>query len=316
MNIVATAGRDDLARVFLVEFEGGKIVECVESVQPPRPREEKWVLMVSTLFGCPVRCQICDAGGSYAGRLTAEQIHEQIDFLVRRRYPEGRIPCRQFKIQLARMGEPVLNPAVLEVLRDLPGRYQAPGLMPSLSTIAPAGREAFFEELLEIKNRFYSGGRFQMQFSLHTTSIEVRRRLIPFPTWDFRQMAAYGERFAGPGDRRVTLNFALAEGVPLDPAVLRSWFDPASFMVKLTPVNPTCQARESGLASVLDPACAAPPPVAAELAGLGYEVVVSPGEQEESRIGSNCGQYLRRFQAAGRPVPDGYTYPLGGPVAL
>ena len=67
------------------------------------------------------------------------------------------------------MGEPAFNPAVLELLRELPSRYQAPGLMPSLSTIAPGGVDGFFEALLEIKNELYPGGKFQFQFSLHTS---------------------------------------------------------------------------------------------------------------------------------------------------
>ena len=62
MKVVASAGNQDIAMVYVVEFPGG-LVECVEAIQPPRTREEKWVLMISTLFGCPVACQMCDAGG-------------------------------------------------------------------------------------------------------------------------------------------------------------------------------------------------------------------------------------------------------------
>ena len=50
MKVVASAGHHDVAMVYVVEFPGG-LVECVEAVQPPRPRDEKWVLMISTLFG-------------------------------------------------------------------------------------------------------------------------------------------------------------------------------------------------------------------------------------------------------------------------
>jgi len=69
MKIVASAGNPEIAMVYVVEFEGG-LVECVEAIQPPRTREEKWVLMISTLFGCPISCQMCDAGGHYRGKLT------------------------------------------------------------------------------------------------------------------------------------------------------------------------------------------------------------------------------------------------------
>jgi len=53
MKIVASAGHPEVAMVYVVEFPKG-LVECVEAVQPPRSREEKWVLMISTLFGCPI----------------------------------------------------------------------------------------------------------------------------------------------------------------------------------------------------------------------------------------------------------------------
>ena len=67
-----------------------------------------------------------------------------------------------------------------------------------------------------------------MQFSIHSTcSAARRRRVIPARTWSFAEMAAWGERFHRPGDRRITLNFALAESNPLDPQVLLQHFQPA-----------------------------------------------------------------------------------------
>ena len=135
------AGNEDIAMVYIVETDSGHLVECVESVQPPLPREKKWVLLVSTMFGCPIGCLMCDAGGYYHGKPTKDEIFSQIDFLVDKRFPDRKIPCEQFKIQFARMGEPSLNLQVLDVLQELPERYQAPGLMPSISTVAPAGTE-------------------------------------------------------------------------------------------------------------------------------------------------------------------------------
>ena len=154
MKVRAWTGSDEVARVYIAEAEGGRHVEFVESVEPPLPREEKWVLIVSTLFGCPGGCRFCDAGGSYDGKLSADEILFQTDYMIDRRYPDRRVPAKKFKVQLARMGEPTLNDAVLEVLEILPSRYDAPGLMPALSTIAPVGREAFFERLLDISRDF------------------------------------------------------------------------------------------------------------------------------------------------------------------
>ena len=311
MKVVASTGREDIALVYIVELESGRLVECVESVQPPIPRDEKWVLLVSTMFGCPIGCAMCDAGGFYQGKPSAEEIFSQIDYLVHQRFPDGTIPCKQFKIQFARMGEPALNPAVLEVLAGLPRRYHAPGLMPSISTVAPASCAGFFERLLEIKQELYPGGHFQFQFSLHTTDTALRDELIPVRKWSFAEMAAYGERFFAPGDRKLTLNFALARGNPLQAGVLLEHFSPEKFLVKITPVNPTYRASENNLASHIDPLSPdAGDEILADLRRAGYEVILSIGALEENQVGSNCGQYLRTHLEACKKLEVGYTYPV------
>jgi 23S rRNA (adenine2503-C2)-methyltransferase len=311
MNVIAEAGRDDIAMVYVGEFEDGKLVEFVEAVQPPVPREEKWVLMVSTLYGCPVGCSMCDAGGYYHGKVTTDDLFAQIDFLVRKRYLDGVIPSQQFKIQFARMGEPAFNPGVIEVLEELPKRYQAPGFMPSISTIAPHGTDAFFERLLAVKEQLYSGGNFQFQFSIHTTDEALRERIIPVKKWDFARMAAYGERFYQPGDRKITLNFALAEENPVDPQVLLHYFNPEKFLIKITPLNPTYRAQEHGLSSYIDPHHQGEDyPLVEALRAVGYRVIVSIGEVEENYIGSNCGQYVRRHLEKVVGIKGGYTYPI------
>lgn len=311
MKIVATAGTEEIAQVYVAEFAGGKRVEFCESVQPPFPRRKKWVLIVSTLFGCPVGCLMCDAGQTYEGRLSAEQILAQIDFLVNGRYSDGVIDVEKFKIQFARMGEPAFNTAVLDVLEALRNRYRAPGLIPSLSTIAPARREPFFERLLEIKKSHYAAGAFQFQFSVHSTDDAWRDRLAPVRKWSFSEMAAYGERFFETGDRKITLNFALAREAPVEPSILTRFFDPGRFLIKITPLNPTYKASEQGLSSYLAP-CAqgADDAVVEGLRREGYDVIVSIGEVEENRIGSNCGQYVLEHLKGRASIPDGYTYGL------
>lgn len=309
MKVFAVAGCEDIANVYMAEFAPGKAIEFVESVQPPIPRDQKWILMVSTLFGCPVGCQICDAGGSYKGKLTKEEILAQIDYLVNLRYPDSIIPAEKFKIQFARMGEPALNPAVLEVLEELPGRYHAPGLMPSLSTIAPHGAARFFERLVDIKDRLYSGGSFQFQFSIHTTDEKLRDQLVPVKKWSFAKMAEYGRVFRKEGDRKITLNFALAAGNPLDPETLLRYFDPDEYLIKITPVNPTYQVYKHGLASAIDPYRPEDDHgIVEKLAGHGYEVILSIGAVEENLIGSNCGQYVLNYLEGRVALEGGYTY--------
>ncbi len=309
IKVHASAGNEEIAMVYIVETSSGNLVECVESVQPPLPREKKWVLLVSTMFGCPIGCLMCDAGGYYHGKPSRDEILEQVDFLVDKRFAGRDIPCEQFKIQVARMGEPSLNMQVIEVLEELPRRYHAPGLMPSISTVAPAGSNHFFDRLLDIKQAYYPNGCFQFQVSLHTTDLELRDRFIPVKKWSFEQIGAYGERFYQPGDRKITLNFALAQGMPVNPEVLLRFFDPDKFLVKITPLNPTYRARENELVSYIDPLSSVQKyEIVQALQDAGYHVILSIGQLEENNIGSNCGQYLRRHLSSGEPMEDGYTY--------
>ncbi len=309
MKVFATTGKADLAIVYMADMGDGRLVEFVEALQPPYSRDERWILMVSTLYGCPVKCLFCDAGGQYHGKLSAGEILAQIDFMVQNRYPDGCIPADKFKIQFARMGEPALNPSVLEVLALLPDRYRAPGLIPSISTIAPHGTRDFFNRLLEIKNNLYPHGRFQFQYSIHTTDEALRDELIPVKKWDFAQMAAYGERFYRAGDRRITLNFALVSHAPVDTQLLLHYFDQQRYLIKITPVNPTLRATRNGLASYIDPyRPESGSDLAYRLKEAGYDVILSIGEAEENRIGSNCGQYVLNVLEGRESVPDGYTY--------
>jgi 23S rRNA (adenine2503-C2)-methyltransferase len=210
------------------------------------------------------------------------------------------------------MGEPAMNPAVLEVLRSIHERYDLAGFVPSVSTVAPRGCEAFFEELLAVKRARYEE-RFQLQFSIHTTDASERDRLIPVPKWDFTEIAAYGERFRSGGGKKISLNFALARETPVDPRALLEAFDPEAFLIKVTPLNPTYRASANRLTSYIDPAEAtARYAVVDELRRAGYEVIVSIGEAEENRIGSNCGQFVLRHldrdaEASAAPAA-GYEY--------
>ena len=308
MKILAEYGRDELAKVYVAQMREhtqlGKthhryLVEFVESMQPPFPREKKWVLIVSSMFGCPIQCKMCDAGGDFSGCLTAEEILAQIDYMVRQRFPGGTPGTLKFKIQFARMGEPSLNPAVLEALEQLPIRYDTLGLHISVSSIAPrtAAARRFFEKLLLVKNKHYPQGRFQLQFSIHTTDEQKRDELIPVQKWSFDEIALYGRRFSlsHRGDRKVTLNFAPIVGYPIDVDRMYHYFNPDVFLIKLTPVNPTFRSQETSLISAVNPY---DPSSFDDLIKLfrnkGYEVILSIGVLEENLIGSNCGQFIQR----------------------
>jgi 23S rRNA (adenine2503-C2)-methyltransferase len=318
LKVIAEYGRDDLAKVYVADMRdhagsgnGSHMIEFVESLQPPNPREKKWVMIVSSMYGCPVKCKMCDAGGNYSGRMTADEILSQIDYMVRRRYPDGVVPSAKFKVQFARMGEPALNPAVLDAMERLPGAFDAPGLYVSISTIGPGNAVArdFLDRLIEVKDTHYPNGRFQLQFSIHTTDEGKRDELIPTRKLSFAEISAYADRFvdASGGDKKVTLNFAPTVGYPIDVDVVRRHFDPGTFVIKLTPLNPTVRSGEESLQSVIDPHTDHTSQEVVDMfRGAGYDVILSIGELEENRIGSNCGQFIQRALDAQKRPRESY----------
>ncbi len=295
MKVVYEGGDWNIAKVYAAYLRGNPryVVEFVDSLSGSPSLNEKWVLIVSSQFGCPVGCLFCDASVFYRGNLTAEEMLAQVDFMVRRRYPDGTVPARKFKVQFARMGEPALNDAVIDAILEIPRRYRAPGYMPCVSTVAPAGRDEWFERLLHINHTVFRGA-FQLQFSVHSTSERERDRLVPIRKWGLEEIAEYGERFYA-GGRKVTLNFAISPRTEVDSRIISEHFDPRVFALKFTPVNPTERAERHGMVNVFTEREANRYHFLKDLREMGYDVIVSIGELVENEIGSNCGQLVMRL---------------------
>jgi len=301
MNILSHTGNDDLAKVFTASYgeDTGKLVEFVDARDPALSRDEKWVIIVSTQFGCPIACRMCDSGGGFKGNLSSDQIVAQIDHVIAERQNDRTIRSKKFKIQFARMGEPALNPSVLDVLRVLPRRYNASGLIPCIATTMPKGTDRWFEDLIAIKQTVYPDHLFQLQISINSTDEGAREWLMPYPKWSFHKMAEYGDHFiCSETDRKIALNFAWTRDVPIEPEVIARLFNPRSFCIKITPLNPTITANKSELASAFDPDT---PNKAKDLCNefhrLGYETILSIGDIKENEIGSNCGMSIKKLSA-------------------
>ena len=294
MEVIHASGREELARVFVARFRNDDryLAEFVDSLSGSPSRDQKWVAILSTQFGCPVGCGFCDAGDHFHGNLSRDEILAQLDHLVDLHFPDRVVPAKKFKVQFARMGEPALNPEVIDAVDELGTRYDAAGLMICISTVAPEASGRFFERLLQLKRSRYDEA-FQLQFSIHSTDEGLRDRLVPCRKWGLDRISEYGTRFHGGNGRKVTLNFALSPGAPLDAGVIEDHFDPAHFIVKLTPVNPTENARRLGLENPLSPDFErGTHPAVNRLRGSGFEVVISVGDKGENALGSNCGQVL------------------------
>lgn len=311
MKIISKTGYPKFATVYVAKMRNDPkaLIEFVDACDPRYPKKEKWVIIVSTQIGCPVKCVMCDSGTFFLGNLTKDEIFAQIDFIfsTSSKNKINRYDHPKLKIQFARMGEPSLNPAVLEVLRELGPRYRVQGLMPCIATVAPYSAQKWLEELKELKDELYSNGKFQMQFSINSTHEDERDKIMPIKKLSLQEISKYGEKFYKDGDRKVTLNFALAINSVISPEKIAETFDPKKFIIKITPVNPTDKAEMNYIKTVISPETPENADhIAKQLKLFGFETIISIGAKEEIAIGSNCGQSVRK-------ILNGLKFPLTAP---
>jgi len=301
-EIVEKKGSEEVAVVYLLRSarEKGVFIECVESLDPPKPPEEKWVMTLSSQKGCPAGCVFCDASYYYGGSLAKEDLAAQLDIMTGRHLDDGRMRSKKIKLHFARMGEPAFNDAILDFLPELSARYGNASFIPTIATVGPAGRGRWFARLREIKDLYFGGGNFQLQFSMNTTDEAHRDRIMPVRKISFAEIAGLGKRWFRKGDRKVTLNYALFKESPFDAGSIAALFDPGLFLVKITPMNPTTRAESLGMESDMDFAGGVSQRVKdakARLESGGFDVILSAGSIEEIMTGSNCGQlaFARRI---------------------
>jgi len=292
-EVIRKIGRKDLAEVFVARFRDGRLCEFVDAVDPRYKKEEKWIINLSTQFGCPVGCPYCDAGGGYKGEIKSHDMLNMAGWVINRNPPDLVESCRKLKIHFSRMGEPSLNDEVLKAIPALRRHLSNTNVWICVATVAPRGRDRWFEELLSIKEEFFET-RFQLQFSINSTQAETRRHLVPIPHLSLQEIAEYGERFHLKKDRKVALNFALAKGNEFDEKILIKTFNPDCFCIKLTPVNPTLTGKKNGVETVLRSYRDKKLEDSLEhLRHNGFDVILSIGDAGEDEIGSNCGQAVR-----------------------
>lgn len=197
-------------------------------------RTERWMIGVSTMSGCPVRCKFCATGNMKKYRnLTAEEIVEQVDFAVRNANFNP-LEAREFKINYTRMGEPFLNiENVKKAIRLISEKY--PNTHHYVSTIGVKGSDFSF-----IK------GNITLQISLHSFDEDKRNWLIPY----HKKMTIkeLGE-IRTESKLKTTINLTLVDESDFDGEKLKEYFDKDYFFVKLSPINPNNISEKNNLGS-------------------------------------------------------------------
>ncbi len=257
------------------------------------PLEEKWVITVSSQFGCSMGCQFCDVPKVGPGRnaslydlcgqvLSALALHPEVK------------TTKRLNVHVARMGEPTWNPAVLDFGKWLKAHIGPEYFVhPVVSTMMPRHNEwlkTFIHTWMRIKNRVFSGNA-GLQISINSTNENERMQMFGGNACDLWQIAKIMDGII-PVGRKITLNFAVA-GYEIDPAVLLRYFDPELYIVKLTPMHKTTSAESHAIKTDGDYTDFYPYlEHEKSLLSSGYEVLtfIASKEEDESRI--TCGNAI------------------------
>lgn len=260
---------------------------------PLLPLSEKWVVTISTQYGCNMGCEFCDVPKVGSGRnATIEDLKGQI--IAAFGLPEAPNFSKRLNVHFARMGEPTWNPAVLDCARwiiESFGNVYNPH--PVISTMMPRRNKSlqqFVNKWMMIKNTIYKGNA-GLQLSINSTDENERARQFNGNACTLAEIADI-MRGIVPIGRKITLNFAVA-GYTVDPEVLLRWFSPDRYIIKLTPMHKTATATARGIRT--EGEYTQPEPymeLRDRMIKAGYEVLVFIASRDEDEGRITCGNAI------------------------
>jgi 23S rRNA (adenine2503-C2)-methyltransferase len=267
---------------------------------PLMPLEEKWVITISTQYGCSMGCPYCDVPKAGPGRnATFRDLVQQVLTGIRL-HPEVK-RTKRLNVHFARMGEPSWNPNVLDAARWLKTHLEPADdgqpdfrVHPVVSTIMPRRNEwlrTFVHTWMRVKNRVF-GGNAGLQISLNSTDDEQRHYLFNGRALHLHEIATV---MAGvlPFGRKIALNVALTADTIVDPLELRRWFPPEEYMVKITPMHETAACKANDIHTPGGYTSYVPyESLERELTEAGYDVIVFVPSVEEDEGLITCGNAI------------------------
>ena len=194
---------DDGTRKWLIEVEGGSVVECVFI-----PEGDRGTLCVSSQAGCSLDCSFCSTGKQGFNRdLTSAEIIGQVWMAAKRFDSLGGSQRRAISnVVMMGMGEPLMNfdnvVAAMQLMLD----DNAYGLSKRRVTLSTAGVVPQLDRLADEVD-------VSLAISLHAPNDELRNQLVPinrkYPIQELLRSARdYIEKM--PDSRRkVTVEYTL-----------------------------------------------------------------------------------------------------------
>lgn len=224
------------------------------------PLQEKWVITVSTQYGCPMKCTFCDVPKiGMKGNASFDDLKGQF-YNALGMFPNVKYTDR-LNLHFARMGEPIFNENVFlfaewlyqnkREIKEATG-VSIETLHPVLTTSLPRNfskLEQRIQHWVSIKNNIYNG-QAGLQFSINSTNEEQRSEMFVDQQLHLVDLAKIIDRMPYPVGRKYCLNFAYASDYEVDGGVIARLFDPEKVMCKITPIHNNDSCRENGIQTI------------------------------------------------------------------
>ena len=205
-------------------------------------REDRWMIGVSCMSGCPVGCLFCSTGKLKKYKnLTSDEMLEQVKMMLDLNNGYNPLDSKEFKINYTRMGEPFLNiDNVKEAMNKIDkyieekyGTKEGFKVHHYISTIGLKGSDFSW-----IKDNI------TLQISLHSLDESRRSELIPI-----KKLMSLEElgNIRTQSNLKTTLNMTLVDFADFDIKKLIKYFDKDYFFIKLSPINENEVSRENGM---------------------------------------------------------------------
>ena len=253
---------------------------------------DRTVICCSVMSGCPVGCAFCGTGARFVRNLSADEIVEQIDTVLRDKNIIYDIneKCKKLQFMFMSMGEPMLNwDAVEEAVNILHEKYSNAQLL--LSTIG-VNDSVVADKISKLSQKIDKVG---LQFSIHKSTDEDRTKLIPYANkWSLDAIRRYGIEWFYAVGRKPYLNYCIdgTNNTDSDFNNLTALFEPKYFNFTFSVVCSKCETmRDAGYRNL-----AAIKAFQDRFKELGYNVrMFNPAGQDD--IGGGCGQlwYVQKW---------------------
>jgi len=262
------------------------------------PLSEKWVVTISSQYGCSMGCKFCDVPKVGPGRnASIADMNRQVaaGLLV-----GGAMETKRLNIHYARMGEPTFNGQTLDHalgLRDFVHYIgvAADTVHPVISTMMPRANLDLLDYLISwcyIKNITYRG-EAGLQLSINSTCDVQREKMFGGCSASLAQISYLADKLPKPLGRKYALNFAVADGYEISGKKLADLFDPEAWMVKLTPIHNTTASASNRISTCNGYDSFTPyQAVEADLIAHGFDVLTFVPSEDEERGLITCGNAL------------------------